>query len=279
MCVYMCVYIYICIYIYIYMYIPCRVSPFCRQRLWERWCYSLSGYAYRDTWENSTTNSTWAQTVLLGKQRECIPKCSGTLCKIPLCVCYHVRSPCDHSCHILPFQPSLRNRYSPSEPAKTTQSSPQSISEGGNIWRVRRCMLPRTLYLPHMACTLDASLFRDIRYNARVWYHTRQYIQRSMLQHNRITIAAEITITFTLTRKDKTTQSYSTQTTHIFHTYYHYCLYCHILHKITHHSILHGISIIMTILLPHEYYYYYYDEYYYYYYDYCYLYYNKLYYY
>ena len=42
-----------------------------------------------------------------------------------------------HSCHILPFQPLLRNRYVPSEPANTAKHSPQSISEGGRIWQVR----------------------------------------------------------------------------------------------------------------------------------------------
>ena len=41
-----------------------------------------------------------------------------------------------HSCHILPFQPILWNRYFPSEPAKTYKSNPQPISEGGRIWQV-----------------------------------------------------------------------------------------------------------------------------------------------
>ena len=42
----------------------------------------------------------------------------------------------NHSCHILPFQPILWNRYLPSEPGKTTKKGPQSISEGGRIWQV-----------------------------------------------------------------------------------------------------------------------------------------------
>ena len=41
-----------------------------------------------------------------------------------------------HSCHILPFQPILWDKYFPSEPVKTAQNSPKSISEGGRIWRV-----------------------------------------------------------------------------------------------------------------------------------------------
>ena len=41
-----------------------------------------------------------------------------------------------HSCHILPFQLILSNRWLPSEPVKTTKNSPESISEGGRIWQV-----------------------------------------------------------------------------------------------------------------------------------------------
>ena len=41
----------------------------------------------------------------------------------------------DHN-HILPFQPILRNKYFPPEPAKTAKHSPKSISEGGRIWQV-----------------------------------------------------------------------------------------------------------------------------------------------
>ena len=41
-----------------------------------------------------------------------------------------------HSCHILPFQPILRNIYFPPEPAKTAKHSPKSISEGGRIWQL-----------------------------------------------------------------------------------------------------------------------------------------------
>ena len=41
-----------------------------------------------------------------------------------------------HTCHILPFQPILRNRYLPSEPVTSGQNSPTSISEGGIIWRI-----------------------------------------------------------------------------------------------------------------------------------------------
>ena len=43
---------------------------------------------------------------------------------------------CYHSCHILPFQPILWNKYFPPEPAKTTKHSPKSILEGGRIWQV-----------------------------------------------------------------------------------------------------------------------------------------------
>ena len=42
----------------------------------------------------------------------------------------------NHSCHILPFQPILWNRCFPPEPARTAQSSPESISAGGRIWQV-----------------------------------------------------------------------------------------------------------------------------------------------
>ena len=41
-----------------------------------------------------------------------------------------------HTCHILPFQPILWNRYFPPEPAKRAKHSPKSISEGGRIWQV-----------------------------------------------------------------------------------------------------------------------------------------------
>ena len=44
-----------------------------------------------------------------------------------------------HSCHILPFQPILWNKYVPPEPATTAKHSPKSISEGGRIWQV--CVL------------------------------------------------------------------------------------------------------------------------------------------
>ena len=42
----------------------------------------------------------------------------------------------EHSCHILPFQPILWNKYFPPEPANTAKHSPKSISEGGRIWQV-----------------------------------------------------------------------------------------------------------------------------------------------
>ena len=41
-----------------------------------------------------------------------------------------------HSCHILPFQPTLWNSYFPSEPVKPAKNSPPSISEGGRLWQV-----------------------------------------------------------------------------------------------------------------------------------------------
>ena len=41
-----------------------------------------------------------------------------------------------HSCHILPFQSILWNRYLPSEPVKTPKNRPPSISEGGRLWQV-----------------------------------------------------------------------------------------------------------------------------------------------
>ena len=41
-----------------------------------------------------------------------------------------------HSCHILPFQPIMRNTDFPPEPAKTAKHRPKSISEGGRIWQV-----------------------------------------------------------------------------------------------------------------------------------------------
>ena len=40
-----------------------------------------------------------------------------------------------HSCHILPFQPILWNRYFLPEPANTAKHSPKSIW-GGRIWQV-----------------------------------------------------------------------------------------------------------------------------------------------
>ena len=59
-----------------------------------------------------------------------------------------------HSCHILPFQPMLWNKYFPPEPAKTAKNSPRSISEGGRIWQV---------WLPHpdplMFCTQHQQSF------------------------------------------------------------------------------------------------------------------------
>ena len=42
----------------------------------------------------------------------------------------------NHSCHILPFQPTLWNSYFPSEPVKPAKNSPSSISEGGRLWQV-----------------------------------------------------------------------------------------------------------------------------------------------
>ena len=51
----------------------------------------------------------------------------------------HLRLPCHaHSCHILPFQPILWNKYFPPEPANTAKHSPKSISERGRIWQVWR---------------------------------------------------------------------------------------------------------------------------------------------
>ena len=41
-----------------------------------------------------------------------------------------------HSCHILPFQPILWNKYFPSELANTAKHSPKFISEGGRLWQV-----------------------------------------------------------------------------------------------------------------------------------------------
>ena len=41
-----------------------------------------------------------------------------------------------HSCHILPFQPILWNKYFPAEPANAAKHSQQLISEGGRIWQV-----------------------------------------------------------------------------------------------------------------------------------------------
>ena len=41
-----------------------------------------------------------------------------------------------HSCHILPFQPILWNKYFPPEPANTAKRSPTSISEWGRLWQV-----------------------------------------------------------------------------------------------------------------------------------------------
>ena len=41
-----------------------------------------------------------------------------------------------HSCHILPFQPILWNKYFPPESAKTAKHSPKSNSEEGRIWQV-----------------------------------------------------------------------------------------------------------------------------------------------
>ena len=41
-----------------------------------------------------------------------------------------------HTRHILPFQPILWNRCFPSEPVKTAQNSPSSISEGVRLWQV-----------------------------------------------------------------------------------------------------------------------------------------------
>ena len=46
-------------------------------------------------------------------------------------------NPCTEvpSCHILPFQPLMRNRYFPSEHLKAAPKRPESISEGGRIWQ------------------------------------------------------------------------------------------------------------------------------------------------
>ena len=52
----------------------------------------------------------------------------------------------DHSCHILPFQPILWNRYLPPEPANTAKHSPKSISEGGRIWQVCYANFPHAYY-------------------------------------------------------------------------------------------------------------------------------------
>ena len=57
-------------------------------------------------------------------------------CRLPRCCLWRLQ---DRSCHILPFQPILWNRYLPSEPVITAKkNSPKSISEGGRIWRVWR---------------------------------------------------------------------------------------------------------------------------------------------
>ena len=41
-----------------------------------------------------------------------------------------------HSCHILPFQSIMWNRYCPSELVNTAKHNPKSISAGGRIWQV-----------------------------------------------------------------------------------------------------------------------------------------------
>ena len=71
-----------------------------------------------------------------------------------------------HSCHILPFQPILWNINFPSEPVKTTENSPQSISEGGRIWQVCNVlylhMCERTLCMYIIYISLSLSIYLSL---------------------------------------------------------------------------------------------------------------------
>ena len=119
------------------------------------------------------------------------------------------------SCHILPFQPILWNRYLPSEPVKTAKNSPPSISEGGRLWQVwssvRRVVPPRLRHAYHIldppnryfvqfwvsAAVLDVEeivwtwLFRysvfDVQHATRPFWHANMPVW-SMLQGNSLVI-------------------------------------------------------------------------------------------
>ena len=69
------------------------------------------------------------------------------------------QSAAPHSCHILPFQPILRYKYFPPEPANTAKHSPKSISEGGRIWQVCTSLL-RSVFV----CCCTCLLFRCCSY-------------------------------------------------------------------------------------------------------------------
>ena len=58
-----------------------------------------------------------------------------------------------HSCHILPFQPVLRNRRFPSEPVTSAQNSPKSISDMASI-----CIIPRIITMIIITCRVARTI-------------------------------------------------------------------------------------------------------------------------
>ena len=106
MCIYIYIYIYILIYIYIYIYTLIFI------------CILIYVYIYIHTYTHA-----YIYTYMHADSwREFTGGTTSTVFRQPL--------EKGHTCHILPFQPILWNTFFPSEPAKTAQDSPKSISEG-----------------------------------------------------------------------------------------------------------------------------------------------------
>ena len=144
-CVYICLYLPLSLSIYIYIYIYTYT-----------WLYTyiyIYIYIYNHN-DNSNMNDNDTNNTNGGYKHHCVSLWAAGLWKLHqpcamLLGALSVRKPLgfpkvqgfshqEHTCHILPFQPILWNRCFPSKSVKSAQNSPNSISEGGRIWRVWR---------------------------------------------------------------------------------------------------------------------------------------------
>ena len=86
-----------------------------------------------------------------------------------------------HSCHILPFQPILRNKYFPSKPANTAKHSPKSISEGVEYGKYDAMIYYTLIYLcVHL---LPRRLLEGLRYYVYLLYRRPHRRARALIHY------------------------------------------------------------------------------------------------